>query len=358
MSQKVRCSLLILFAIIFFVAFSLLLKYEKIYAFAPVNSHLSVPAVPNKVASPSSEGEFSHLPLAQEVEQTPLAFDFRNYSSTLLGINLKYPSTWNVDELKNGIQLKSTKESTYVEVRVNKPHGHSNLKDYAINDIEDRMHSRKKFQLIDNISPATIGAEYQGYKATYSFSVTSDLDKRVLRYWFLENNKVYSLAYVSNSSIFANGESIAEAVIDSIKSSSRDQKSNQGAYVMVAKSGKDQVKGSESDSEAFDSKQRDSPDQGIESFTISFAATDRRNLSPVSPPMLTVEAGTMVIWINDDTVPHKIISGTPIKGPTNAFYSNEIEPNDRFTFDTSSLGTYEFYDPHWPNVKGVLHVVG
>jgi plastocyanin len=56
--------------------------------------------------------------------------------------------------------------------------------------------------------------------------------------------------------------------------------------------------------------------------------------------MLTVEAGTMLEWLNNEVASHKIISGTLTKGLTNAFYSNEIEPNDKFTFDTSSPGTY------------------
>jgi hypothetical protein len=38
---------------------------------------------------------------------------------------------------------------------------------------------------------------------------------------------------------------------------------------------------------------------------------------------------------NYNSVFHKIISGTLTKGPTDAIYSNEIEPNDKFTFATA-----------------------
>lgn len=130
---------------------------------------------------------------------------------------------------------------------------------------------------------------------------------------------------------------------------------------MAVQSSVEKVKTINTDILAFDSKQNnskqnDSPDLGIDSFTINFAATDRRNQDPISPRMLTVVAGTMLEWLNNDVVSHKIISGTLTKGPTDAIYSNEIEPNDKFTFDTSSPGTYAFYDLLPPNVNGILHV--
>lgn len=118
---------------------------------------------------------------------------------------------------------------------------------------------------------------------------------------------------------------------------------------MAVQSSVERVKTINTDILAFDSKQNnskqnDSPDLGIDSFTINFAATDRRNQDPIAA-YASVEAGTMLEWLNNDVVSHKIISGTLTKGPTDAIYSNEIEPNDKFTFDTSSPGTYAFYDP-------------
>ena len=129
---------------------------------------------------------------------------------------------------------------------------------------------------------------------------------------------------------------------------------------MAVQSSVEKVKTINTDILAFDSKQNNSkqkysPDLGIDSFTINFAATDRRNQDPIAA-YASVEAGTMLEWLNNDVVSHKIISGTLKKGPTDAIYSNEIEPNDKFTFDTSSPGTYALYDPLWTNVNGILHV--
>ena len=107
--------------------------------------------------------------------------NYVDYSSTRFGIVLKYLPSWHVDIIKNGIQIKSTNESSYIEIRVNKEQGLVNLKDYALKDIADRKDSRNFFKLIENISPATIDElTFKGYKAKYSFSTEGDLKKRFL----------------------------------------------------------------------------------------------------------------------------------------------------------------------------------
>ena len=60
---------------------------------------------------------------------------------------------------------------------------------------------------------------------------------------------------------------------------------------MAVQSSVERVKTINTDILAFDSKQNNSkqkysPDLGIDSFTINFAATDRRNQDPIRPRML------------------------------------------------------------------------
>ncbi len=67
-----------------------------------------------------------------------------------------------------------------------------------------------------------------------------------------------------------------------------------------------------------------------------------RNLA-FEPPTLTINRGTIVTWLNLDTVNHTLISGTP-GTPSNVFTSPAIGPNQNYTFTFPNPGTYPYYD--------------
>ena len=56
-------------------------------------------------------------------------------------------------------------------------------------------------------------------------------------------------------------------------------------------------------------------------FTIVLnpGATNSDSQNPISSANVTVPAGTNVTWVNKDSSPHMLVSGTPDKGPDNIF---------------------------------------
>ena len=87
-------------------------------------------------------------------------------------------------------------------------------------------------------------------------------------------------------------------------------------------------------------------------ITINPGASDGDSQNPIEPANITIPTGATVIWLNNDSVYHQIVSGTSDKGPTNIFYGDFFGPNESYnvTFDTA--GVFDYYDPIWTNIKG------
>ena len=87
-------------------------------------------------------------------------------------------------------------------------------------------------------------------------------------------------------------------------------------------------------------------------MTINPGASDGDSQNPIEPANITIPTGATVIWLNNDSVYHQIVSGTSDKGPTNIFYGDFFGPNESYnvTFDTA--GVFDYYDPIWTNIKG------
>lgn len=143
-----------------------------------------------------------------------------DYSNPDLGIKLQYPFGWEVGSVKNGIQLIKEKDVSYVELRVQSLKDTIDLKRYVDKDIVDRKNSREGFKLIDSISPTTI-ANIAAYKGTYSFLKTEGSAKgeiqKILRFWSLAGDKLYTIAYVSRLDTFDVNMPAVEAIVASIK---------------------------------------------------------------------------------------------------------------------------------------------
>lgn len=83
------------------------------------------------------------------------------------------------------------------------------------------------------------------------------------------------------------------------------------------------------------------------------------------PATLTVSEGDTVTWINPETVPHIVTSGTAsgtTPHPDGKFDSGNMEKGDEFTLIFSSskglgVGTYPYYCLyHLPEMKGTIIV--
>ena len=55
------------------------------------------------------------------------------------------------------------------------------------------------------------------------------------------------------------------------------------------------------------------------------------------PHDITVAAGTTVIWVNNDDIPHTVVSTTDL------FKSKALDTDDKFSFKFDKPGTYEYF---------------
>jgi plastocyanin len=93
-------------------------------------------------------------------------------------------------------------------------------------------------------------------------------------------------------------------------------------------------------------------------FTIVLnpGATNSDSQNPMSPVNVTIPAGTNVTWINKDSSPHMLVSGTPDEGPNNIFYGDFFGTDENYTVTFDEPGLYSYYDPIWSHIRGEVTV--
>ena len=69
-----------------------------------------------------------------------------------------------------------------------------------------------------------------------------------------------------------------------------------------------------------------------------------------APQRVVVKAGTTVIWINDDDIPHTIASSTKL------FKSNALDTEDKYSFTFTTPGAYEYFCSLHPHMTGTIVV--
>lgn len=91
------------------------------------------------------------------------------------------------------------------------------------------------------------------------------------------------------------------------------------------------------------------PDSKLQNISILNYAFD--------PANLTVKAGTTVTWVNNDSVPHKVV---PVSGSSDAiasgFGSANLSQGDTYSFTFNSAGTVDYYCQIHPMMKGRITV--
>ena len=69
-----------------------------------------------------------------------------------------------------------------------------------------------------------------------------------------------------------------------------------------------------------------------------------------APQRVVVKAGTTVIWINDDDIPHTVASSAKL------FKSNALDTKDKFSFTFTTAGAYEHFCSLHPHMTGTIVV--
>ena len=68
------------------------------------------------------------------------------------------------------------------------------------------------------------------------------------------------------------------------------------------------------------------------------------------PETLTVKAGATVTWVNEDDVPHTVVS------TTKKFSSQVLDTDGKYAHTFTDPGTYEYYCSVHPHMKGKVIV--
>jgi hypothetical protein len=71
-----------------------------------------------------------------------------------------------------------------------------------------------------------------------------------------------------------------------------------------------------------------------------------------------IEKGKELTWFNDDDISHKIIINSSIEDNSTALIADSatIKPEDSFTYAFEEEGTYRFFSPTYPWIKGTVFV--
>jgi plastocyanin len=68
------------------------------------------------------------------------------------------------------------------------------------------------------------------------------------------------------------------------------------------------------------------------------------------PDVLTVRAGTTVVFENDDDIPHTVVA------TDGTFRSGALDSEDKFTFTFDQSGTYDYFCSLHPHMMGKVIV--
>lgn len=69
-----------------------------------------------------------------------------------------------------------------------------------------------------------------------------------------------------------------------------------------------------------------------------------------APPTITIAAGTTVRWINQDEIPHTVVSGDK------SFKSKVLDTHEEFSNTFTTPGTYTYFCSIHPQMKGKIVV--
>jgi len=62
------------------------------------------------------------------------------------------------------------------------------------------------------------------------------------------------------------------------------------------------------------------------------------------PEKIIIAPATTVIWVNNDTIPHKVVAYDRL------FYGPRMEPGDKYAFTFTQEGTHRYFDAVFPKI--------
>jgi plastocyanin len=96
--------------------------------------------------------------------------------------------------------------------------------------------------------------------------------------------------------------------------------------------------------------------QPSEIINIVFNANNPGNNNFFDPISKSVNTGTKVTWINNDSTFHTVISGSYDTGPTGKFQSELIVTGDAYSYTFTDIGKFSYYCTLHPFMTGTIIV--
>jgi PsbP-like protein len=158
-------------------------------------------------------------PTVATASNTAQTTDFPPYENPNLGIRIQYPVGWNIEEGNGKVNFIQQKDIVSLETNVNN-NIDSSLSEYVNTKLRELREQRQNFNLIESI-PTTISGNFPAHKLVYTFLKedgprAGEINK-VLRIWSIKDNKLYTIAYVSEADRFSDHLPEIEKTIDSFR---------------------------------------------------------------------------------------------------------------------------------------------
>jgi hypothetical protein len=144
---------------------------------------------------------------------------FQNYQNPTLGISIQYPSDWELLEESND-KLRFIKQEGFVTADLNVEEidqSDATLSEYANTRVNELKTQRPSFELL-SFEPTMISNDIAAQKVVYTFEREEDgKTNKVMRIWSINEGRLYTLAYVSESSQYDRYLPSFQRMVDSFR---------------------------------------------------------------------------------------------------------------------------------------------